>query len=60
MKTAVIFGGSKGIGAEIAREFARNNYFVVISYNKSKSSAENVLQDIKNNGGDGIIIKADI
>lgn len=60
MKTAVIFGGSKGIGAEIAREFARNNYFVVISYNKSKSSAENVLQDVKNNGGDGIIIKADI
>ena len=36
MKTAVITGSSRGIGRQIALEFAKNNYNVVINYNKSK------------------------
>ena len=60
MKTAIIFGGSKGIGAQIAKEFAKGGYFVAINYNSSKSSAEQVLDDIKDMGGQGIVLKADI
>ncbi len=56
MKTAIIFGGSKGIGAQIAREFAKGGYFVVINYNTSKSAAEELQQELKN----AIAIKADI
>ena len=60
MKIAIIFGGSKGIGAQIAKEFAKGGYFVAINYNSSKSSAEQVLDNIKDMGGQGIILKADI
>ena len=46
MKTAIVFGGSKGIGAQIAREFAMGGYFVVINYNTSKSSAEALAKEL--------------
>lgn len=60
MKTAIIFGGSKGIGAQIAREFALSGYFVVINYNSSLMAAKQLLSDIENDGGAGTVIKADI
>ena len=60
MKTAIIFGGSKGIGAQIAREFASHDYFVVIVYNTSLMAAKQLLSDIENSGGAGTIMKADV
>lgn len=60
MKTAIIFGSSRGIGAEIALEFAKNNYFVVVNYLHSKDKAEQLINKIKSFGGDGIAIKADV
>ena len=56
MKTAIVFGGSKGIGAQIAREFANCGYFVVINYNTSKSDAEKLASELQN----AIAIKADV
>ena len=56
MKTAIVFGGSKGIGAQIAREFANCGYFVVINYNASKSDAEKLASELQN----AIAIKADV
>ncbi|MBE5763059.1 MAG: SDR family oxidoreductase [Clostridiales bacterium] len=56
MKTAIVFGGSKGIGAQIAREFANCGYFVVINYNSSKLAAEKLAAELKNS----IAIKADV
>ena len=40
MKTLLITGASRGIGAQIARAFSANGYNVVINYNKSKDKAE--------------------
>lgn len=60
MKTAIIFGGSKGIGAQIAKEFANGGYFVVINYNSSKMDADALVDNIKDNGGQAIALKADI
>jgi len=56
VKTAIVFGGSKGIGAQIAREFANCGYFVVINYNSSKLAAEKLAAELKNS----IAIKADV
>ena len=56
MKTAIVFGGSKGIGAQIAREFANCGYFVVINYNSSKLGAEALASELKN----AIALKADV
>lgn len=44
MKTALITGASRGIGAATAELFAENGYNVVINYNKSKAEAE-MLRD---------------
>lgn len=49
MKIVLITGASRGIGASIALEFAKNNYNVVISYNSSKCEGEKVKEYIEKN-----------
>ena len=60
MKTAVITGSSQGIGRQIALEFAKNNYNVVINYNKSKNEAFELVEKIKKSGGTSIAVQADV
>ena len=59
-KVALITGASRGIGREIARLFAMNNYNVVINYNKSEKEANELLQELTNEGYNARIFKADI
>ena len=40
MKTALITGGSRGIGAEAVRRFSQSGYKVVFTYNRSDSWAQ--------------------
>ena len=49
-KTAVITGGSRGIGADIARVFAENNADVAIIYAGNGDLAQNVAEEISSNG----------
>jgi len=60
MKTAIIFGGSKGIGAQIVREFASSGYFVVFSYNTSLSAAKALEDELNKEKNCALAIKADI
>lgn len=55
MKTVLITGASRGIGAEIAREFAKNGYNVVINYNSSKKEADELAKEIN-----AFAVKADV
>lgn len=59
-KVAVVTGSSKGIGAEIARDFARKGARVVINYSRSKADADNVVNEIVKKGGKAIAIQADV
>ncbi|MBL3658973.1 SDR family NAD(P)-dependent oxidoreductase [Fulvivirga sediminis] len=59
-KVAVITGSSKGIGAGIAKEFAREGASVVVNYSSSKEYADNVVDEITQNGGTAIAVQADI
>ena len=45
-KTALVTGGSRGIGAAIARELARAGAAVTLSYRSGKDEAEQVAQEV--------------
>ena len=50
-KIALVTGAGRGIGAEIARTFAREGATVIINYNGSKERAEKVAAEIIAAGG---------
>ncbi|KAF2160548.1 hypothetical protein M409DRAFT_70306 [Zasmidium cellare ATCC 36951] len=45
-KGAIVTGGSRGIGAEIARELAKQGASVLITYARSSQAAEEVVNEI--------------
>ena len=60
MKTVIVTGGSRGIGAAIVKELAQNNYNVVLNYNNSREAAEQIQNELKENGINIEIFKADV
>ncbi|MDO4283007.1 MAG: 3-oxoacyl-ACP reductase family protein [Clostridia bacterium] len=59
-KTVLITGAAKGIGAAIAKEFARSGYQVCINYNTSKESANALKKELDEIGYSSMIYQADI
>ncbi|MDO6602168.1 SDR family oxidoreductase [Arenibacter palladensis] len=60
MKTMIITGASRGIGAATALLAAKNDFSVVVNYLKHKIDAEKVVRDIVDAGGKAVAIQADI
>lgn len=59
-KIALITGASKGIGRACAEVLARNNIKVIANYNKSEEEAKDLQEELKLDGIDIDIYKADI
>ncbi|RXK86390.1 SDR family NAD(P)-dependent oxidoreductase [Filimonas effusa] len=59
-KVAVVTGGSKGIGASIAKYFAAEGASVVVNYASAKDDAENVVKAITDDGGIAIAVQGDV
>lgn len=59
-KTAVVTGASKGIGAGIAKAFAKEGANVVVNYARAKDDADKVAAEITKAGGKAIAVQADV
>jgi len=59
-QVAVVTGASKGIGAAIAEHLAAAGAAVVVNYASSKAGAEAVVSRIRQTGGKGVAVQADV
>ena len=59
MKTALVTGGSRGIGKAIAQKLAETSN-VAIGYSNSKEQAVEVVNSIQANGGNAIAVQIDV
>jgi len=58
-KVAVVTGGSRGIGEGIVRAFAANGAKVVFTYMSSRESANAIVADIEEAGGQAMAVQSD-
>lgn len=59
-KRALITGSSTGIGAAVAREFARLGVVVAVHGNKNADAAEAVAAEIRGHGGKAVVVLGDV
>jgi 3-oxoacyl-[acyl-carrier protein] reductase len=59
-KVAVVTGGSKGIGASIAKHLADEGAAVVVNYSSSRADADRVVAEITGKGGRAAAVQANM
>ena len=59
-KAVIVTGSSRGIGAAIARAFAREGANVIVNYRDNETAARDVVASCKEVGGDAVAVQADV
>lgn len=60
MKYALVTGGSRGIGRAICLKLARMGFYVIINYVSNDEEAANTLEEVRNLGSDGELMKFNV
>ena len=60
MKTMIVTGASRGIGAATAKLAAKNGFAVAVNYHRNEAAAERVVAEIEAHGGRALAVQADI
>jgi 3-oxoacyl-[acyl-carrier protein] reductase len=60
MKYALVTGGSRGIGRAVSVKLAEMGFFVLINYHTNQQEAELTLQQVRDQGSDGELLKFDV
>ncbi len=60
MKTALVTGGSRGIGRAVCYELAKSDYHIIINYLGNDAAAEETLNHIVKNGGSAELLRFDV
>jgi len=59
-KVALVTGGSRGLGRDMAIQLARKDFDVIITYNSNKEAATQVVDDVKRAGKKAIALQLDV
>src|SRR5689334_17084204 len=59
-KTAIVTGGSRGIGAAIARRLARDGASLIITCKDDFDNAERIVEEIEAEGGSAVSLPGDV
>lgn len=60
MDIALVTGGSRGLGRACSIKLAQMGYYVLINFRSNVAEAEATLEQIRQNGGDGELLKFDV
>lgn len=59
-KIALVTGGSRGLGKDMALQLAAKGFDVVLTYQSKSDAAQDVVNEIKNNGKKAFALKLDV
>ncbi len=60
MKSALVTGGSRGIGKAVCLRLAAKGYYILVNYRSNSAEAEKTLGEIRAAGGDGELLPFDV
>ncbi|MEM9084063.1 MAG: 3-oxoacyl-ACP reductase family protein [Planctomycetota bacterium] len=59
-KTALVTGGSRGIGAATSKRLAREGAHVAVNYSSSPDNARAVVDEIRSTGGNAFVVQGNV